>query len=196
MKINSWHIVICIIFLLSYNTLLAQDDVKITTEEVVISKKKKKKKRKEITYNPLAPARAAFYSAVLPGLGQVYTKKYWKVPIVYAALGTGVYFYMDRNKEYNKFRDVYKRRLAGFTDDEFSNVDNSQLISFQKTLRQEQELALLVTIGLYLINIIDANVSAHLQQYNVNNNLSLHPQLLYDEFKAQPKYGVSLQYHF
>ncbi|MEM9680813.1 MAG: DUF5683 domain-containing protein, partial [Bacteroidota bacterium] len=69
--------------------------------------------------DPLSPSRAAFYSAVLPGLGQAYNKKYWKIPIVYAALGTGVYFYIQNNNEFNRYRDAYKRRLAGFTDDEF-----------------------------------------------------------------------------
>ena len=69
--------------------------------------------------DPLSPARAAFYSAVLPGLGQAYNKKYWKIPIVYAGLGVGLYFYIDNNKEYNRYREAYKRRLAGFEDDEF-----------------------------------------------------------------------------
>ena len=69
--------------------------------------------------NPLAPAKAAFYSAVLPGLGQVYNKKYWKVPIVLGAIGTGVYFYTTNNKEYNRYRDAYKSRLAGYKNDEF-----------------------------------------------------------------------------
>ena len=67
----------------------------------------------------LAPSKAAFYSAVLPGLGQAYNKKYWKIPIVYAALGTGVYFYKMNDKQYNRYRDAYKRRLAGYQDDEF-----------------------------------------------------------------------------
>ena len=48
-------------------------------------------------YNPLAPAKAAFYSAILPGLGQVYNKKYWKIPIVYAGIGISIYFYVQNN---------------------------------------------------------------------------------------------------
>ena len=64
--------------------------------------------------DPLTPAKAAFYSAILPGLGQAYNKKYWKIPIVYGAIGTSMYFYLDSQKSYNQYRDEYKRRLEGF----------------------------------------------------------------------------------
>jgi hypothetical protein len=72
--------------------------------------------------NMLAPSKAAFYSAVLPGLGQIYNKKYWKVPLVYGALGTTIYFYISNNNKYHAYRDAYKRRLEGFNDDEFTKT--------------------------------------------------------------------------
>jgi hypothetical protein len=50
----------------------------------------------------LAPSKAAFYSAILPGLGQAYNKKYWKIPLVYGAMGTSIYFYFDNNKNYRR----------------------------------------------------------------------------------------------
>ena len=119
----------------------------------------------------LAPSKAAFYSAVLPGLGQAYNKKYWKIPIVYAALGTGVYFYKMNDKQYNRYRDAYKRRLAGYQDDEFygdvpgqPRIADDALIRAQKTLKKNKEISILVTLGLYALNIIDANVDAHLIQ--------------------------------
>ena len=55
--------------------------------------------------DPLTPAKAAFYSAILPGLGQAYNKKYWKIPLVYGAIGTSLYFYIDNNKKYHDYRD-------------------------------------------------------------------------------------------
>lgn len=61
--------------------------------------------------DPLAPATAAFYSAVLPGLGQAYNKKYWKIPLVYAALGVGVYFVVDNQNEYERYEEAYKLRI-------------------------------------------------------------------------------------
>ena len=56
------------------------------------------------------PSKATFYSAVLPGLGQAYNKKYWKIPIVYGALASGIYFYKQNDKDYNRYRNAYKRR--------------------------------------------------------------------------------------
>lgn len=147
--------------------------------------------------NPLAPSKAAFYSAVLPGLGQAYNKKYWKIPIVYAGLGIGLYFYFDNGKEYDRYRDAYKRRLAGFTDDEFFGTINTDgLIEAQKTLQRNQEISLLVTIGMYVLNIIDANVDAHLLQFNVDDNLSLKPHYKLNEFDQSSDLGLTVNFKF
>lgn len=152
--------------------------------------------------NPLSPAKAAFYSAILPGLGQAYNKKYWKIPIVYAAIGTGVYFYINNNNEYNRYRGAYKSRLAGFTNDEFYNDDGTVIVTTdnletaQEFYRKNKELSLLVTIGLYALNIIDANVDAHLLQYNVDENLSLAPHYKLNEFDATGNLGLTLNFKF
>ncbi|MBQ4822699.1 hypothetical protein J8M14_21715 [Aquimarina sp. MMG016] len=182
--------------LITQNIFSQEDEeLKITTEEVVVKKKKEKKSR---PYEPLAPARAAFYSAILPGLGQAYSGKYWKIPIVYAALGTGIYFYIDNNNNYNRFRDAYKLRLAGLpiNDAQIENFSNDRLIDLQRRFRREQELSLLVTVGLYVLNIVDANVTAHLQQYNVSEDLSLKPKVNFNNLDAKPSFGLSLNYSF
>ncbi|WP_188654490.1 DUF5683 domain-containing protein [Yeosuana aromativorans] len=147
--------------------------------------------------DPLSPAKAAFYSAVLPGLGQAYNKKYWKIPIVYGALGTGIYFYTNNNKEYNRYRDAYKRRLAGFEDDEFfGRIDLNGLQRAQKFYRKNKEISLLVTIGIYALNIIDANVDAHLLQYNIDKNLTLAPHFKFNEMDAKSDLGLTLNFNF
>ncbi|TDU34358.1 hypothetical protein BXY82_2676 [Gelidibacter sediminis] len=152
--------------------------------------------------NILAPSKAAFYSAILPGLGQAYNKKYWKIPIVYAAIGTGIYIYLDNDKQYNRYRDIYKRRLAGHTDDEFygdgptPKVSNDGLIRAQNTLRRNKELSLLITFGLYALNIIDANVDAHLLQYNLDENLALKPHFQFNEQENSTDLGVTLNFKF
>ena len=157
--------------------------------------------------NPLSPAKAAFYSAVLPGLGQAYNKKYWKIPLVYGALGTGIYFYTTNNKEYNRYRDAYKSRLAGFANDEFyfdsqgnqlktPRVTLEGLERGQKFYRKNKEVALLVLMGIYALNIIDANVDAHLMQYNVDENLSLAPHYKFNEIDATSNLGLTLNFNF
>jgi hypothetical protein len=147
--------------------------------------------------DPLSPAKAAFYSAVLPGLGQAYNKKYWKIPIVYGALGTGIYFYTSNNKEYKRYREAYKSRLAGFEDDEFyDRVTLDGLQRAQKFYRKNKELSLLVCVGIYALNIIDANVDAHLLQYNVNENLTLFPHFKVNELDAKSDVGLTLNFKF
>ena len=152
--------------------------------------------------DPLRPAKAAFYSAVLPGLGQAYNKKYWKIPIVYAAIGTGFYFYLDNNKLYKQYRNAYKRRLAGFTDDEFYGpgdtpfLSDEALIRAQRTLKRNKELSMLVTVGLYVLNIIEANVDAHLLQYNLDENLALKPFMDFNNPNYTTQIGLSLNIKF
>lgn len=145
--------------------------------------------------NPLAPAKAAFYSAIFPGLGQAYNKRYWKIPIVYAALGTGIYFYIDNNKELNRYRDAYKKRLAGFSDDEFFyTITDDGLINAQETLRRNKELSLLVTVGLYALSIIDANVDAHLLQFNVEDDLTFKPHYKINDFDRKGSLGITMNF--
>lgn len=147
--------------------------------------------------NPLSPAKAAFYSAVLPGLGQAYNKKYWKIPLVYGTLGTGVYFYVTNKKNYDRYRDAYKRRLAGFNDDEFNGrITLDGLQRGQKFYKKNKEVALLVTIGIYALNIIDANVDAHLLQFNVDENLTLSPHFKFNEIDRKSNLGLTLNFKF
>ena len=80
--------------------------------------------------DPLTPSKAAFYSSVIPGLGQVYTRRYWMIPIIYGWLGAAAYYYNYNNKEMKKYRTAYKRRLAGYFDDEYTEIipENEKLL--------------------------------------------------------------------
>ncbi|MBG43968.1 MAG: hypothetical protein CL530_08365 [Aequorivita sp.] len=185
-----------IFFLVFASALFAQttDSLKVKKEERVIVVNDSMLPKEE--YNPLAPAKAAFYSAVVPGLGQVYNKKYWKIPIIYAGMAAGVYFYKQQDDEYNRFRDAYKRRLAGYNDDEFQGISEDRLINAQKSAQKNKSISIIVTVAFYLLNVVDANVDAHLRQYEVSEDLSLQPNFDYNQFNAQPQYGMSLTYRF
>ena len=168
-------------------------DTPVTEEGVVIEGELDTSK----TIDPLTPSRAAFYSAVLPGLGHIHLKQYWKVPVVYAALGAGMYFYLDNDKEYRRYRNAYKRRLAGYEDDEFfGSVTDDGLREIQKRLRRNKELSLLITAGIYILNIVWANVDAHLLQYNVDDNLSLRPHYKLNGFDTTGDLGLTLNFKF
>jgi hypothetical protein len=180
------------------DSVVLKDDATIVIDETLINR----------TIDPLAPSRAAFYSAILPGLGQAYNKKYWKIPIVYGAIGTGIYFYKRNNDNYDRYRTAFKRRKAGFTDDEFYDINGSgiepgnpdvsddALQDGQEFYQRNRDLSLLITIGLYVLNIIDANVDAHLKQFNVNDNLSFQPYLYQNEINSRVNYGFSITFDF
>lgn len=152
---------------------------------------------KPYTIDALAPAKAAFYSAIVPGLGQVYNKKYWKVPIVYGGMGLSLYYYSWNNTEYHRYRDAYKDQLAGRpVTGELSELDGERLRRGQRFHQRNRDLSMLITVGIYLLNIVDANVDAHLQQFNVNENLSLRPKLQQNEIDNKYNMGLSLSLQF
>jgi hypothetical protein len=115
-------------------------------------------------------------------------------------MGAGVYFYLKNDKEYDRFRNAYKRRLAGFTDDEFygtgttAAISDQRLIDAQKTAQTNKDVSIIVTVAFYLLNIVDANVDSHLRQFNVSDDLSLQPNFNYNPLIEQPNYGLSLTY--
>jgi hypothetical protein len=146
--------------------------------------------------DPLTPAKAAFYSAILPGLGQAYNKKYWKIPLVYGAIGTSLYFYIDNNKKYHDYRDAYKRRLEGYNDDNYQFLDESRLVAGQKFYQRNRDLSALFVVAFYALNIIDANVDAALIQFNVNERLSMRPEVYPNDITFRPNVGLTFNYHF
>ncbi|MFD0798571.1 DUF5683 domain-containing protein [Maribacter chungangensis] len=154
--------------------------------------------------DPLAPSKAAFYSTVLPGLGQIYNKKYWKAPIVWGVIGGSIYQYKLNNDRYRQLRTAFKRRQAGFTDDEFNGEGdfplqtNSVLENQQERFQEQRDLWLVAGIAIYILNIVDANVTAHLKQFNVDDDLSLdfQPYLDLNPITNNPNYGMALTIKF
>tara|TARA_B110000967_G_C18839725_1_gene538687 strand:- start:332 stop:910 length:579 start_codon:yes stop_codon:yes gene_type:complete len=151
--------------------------------------------------NPLAPSTAAFYSAILPGLGQAYNKKYWKIPIVYGVLGTSTGFYIYNNKQYNRYRDAFKSMRSGKSH-EFDGLNGNVLLTddalerAQTRFKEDRDLSLFITIGMYALQIVEASVDAHLKQLNTDDNLAFKPQILIDPITNQVTAGISLSYSF
>lgn len=175
--------------------IVQADTLKINDEII------KPEKKRPITWNtdPLSPSKAAFYSAIFPGLGQIYNKSYWKTPLVWGAIGFPLYMYFENEKQYQRYRNAYKRRLDGYTDDEFytsPRVSDEGLRRAQKHYQRNKEIAILFTVGFYALNIIEANVDAHLKQYNIDDRLAIEPFLHFDEINYKPQYGLSVNLKF
>ena len=127
-----------------------------------------------------SPKKAALFS-LIPGGGQIYTKKYWKVPIIYSALATSGFFIHDNNKNYKYYRDTYLNRLDGIGDD--INYTNSELITLKDYYKRNREISIMLFSLAYILNIVDASVNAHLFQYEIDENISLKiDPFSYDQF--------------
>lgn len=183
-----------LILLLITVTISAQKEEKnvtVTKDTIVTTKK----------INALSPAKAAFYSAILPGLGQAYNKKYWKIPIVYGALGTSIYFYSTNNSNYKKYRNAFKLRKNGRIDP-YDGKEGRPFLSeealkrAQKGYKKDRDLSLLVAVGFYILQIVEASTNAHLLQHDVNDNLSIQPQLIKNEINQKTIVGATINFNF
>lgn len=129
------------------------------------------------SHDPHSVGRAALYSAVLPGLGQAYNGKYWKIPIVYGALGTSGYFIYYWYDFFDELRTAYIAR----TDEDPLTIDNQYdyipsdetLLQYVTASKRYLDVMVIVTFAVYSLNIVDAIVDAHLYDFNVSDDLSM-----------------------
>lgn len=146
-----------------------------------------------------SPNKATFYSAVLPGLGQIYNKKYWKVPIIYAGFGGLIYYVNYNNSIYSKYKDAYAIKLRiekgelGL-EDPYPKRSSENLKSGKDTWRRYRDLSIIGVGLLYVLQILDANVDAHLFNYDVSNDLSfkIEPTLINEYNYSIPNTSTSL----
>ncbi len=124
-----------------------------------------------------SPTKATIMSALLPGLGQVYNKKYWKVPVVYAGFGVLGYFIITNASEYTKYRGAYiesaNHDSTGKYQELIKKYTLENLLSAREYYRRNLEVTVLLSAVWYILNILDATVDAHLFTYNISNDLTL-----------------------
>ena len=130
------------------------------------------------------PRKATIYSAILPGAGQVYNGKYWKVPIVYAAVGIPAYAFFFNKSWYKKLQYALAVTINQSQGDSLAKVDPllrpfvnngdvNAIITGRDSYRKNQDYSVLFFLLFYGLNIVDATVDAHLRDFNVNSDLSL-----------------------
>ena len=122
-----------------------------------------------------SPRKAAILSSVLPGLGQIYNKRYWKVPIIYAGLLTSTYYINDNNIQYKRYKNAYLKRLDNNpnNDDFVGEYSSGDLLIIKDFYRRNREISILCFLGTYIINILDASVDSHLFDYDISEDISL-----------------------
>ncbi len=141
-----------------------------------------------------SPGKATVLSAVLPGAGQIYNRKYWKAPIVWAGLGVSYWFVQRNSEEYRRYKDNYIAVVDGdpTTIDEFNgDVSASQLLDATDTYRKWRDLSYIALGLVYVLNIVDASVDANFVRFDVGRDLAVGvgPSL---EMAAQGNAGLHL----
>lgn len=135
-----------------------------------------------VARKPHSPKKATIMSAIVPGSGQIYNGKWWKVPIIYGGFAGLGYLVAFNSKEYNTYKDAYILRV----DDDSTTVDifegvytDANLLELQNYYRRNRDFAVIGAVLLYVLNIIDANVDGHLYNFDVSEDLSM-------KFEAKP----------
>jgi hypothetical protein len=127
------------------------------------------------------PKKAAFYSAVFPGGGQIYNRQYWKAPLALGAVGAAGYFLYDNTTQYRRFRDAYRLRVDGdpTTIDEFANTPNAtaaNLVEIRDQYRKWMEQSYIAVGVVYGLQVLEAYTAAHLKNFDIDDDLSINWQ--------------------
>lgn len=160
---------------------------------------KPKEEKKDSVLKKHSPKLAATLSAVVPGAGQIYNKKYWKVPFIYAIGGTLGYIGFSNYSIYRNYRDIIISRTANgepFTDEFAEIYSTSNLITLQNQHRSFVEYSAVGFIFLYSLQIVDALVDAHLYHFDVSDDLSINWQPNLMILNGKPITGIGIALNF
>lgn len=165
--------------------------------------KKKKIQKIEKSQKPpkkiLSPKTATLMS-IVPGLGQIYNHKYWKVPIVYAGFAVFGYFIVTNTKYYHTFRDAYNATYDSTTNNPYAQKYSQTSIRIVRDYyRRNMQLSYILSGAWYILQMIDANVDAHLTRWNISSNLSMEVSpVIIPPVKKNPKAynGFCLRFRF
>lgn len=121
------------------------------------------------------PKKAGLYAALLPGLGQVYNRQYWKLPIVYGGLAVAGYLVVFNSTEYNTYRKAYIGRINNpYPTDEYVGVYNTeQLKQIQDDYNRSLNMSVLFASVGYLVQVLDAITAAHLRNFDISRDISM-----------------------
>lgn len=189
---------------------LSKDSLdRLTTGQDSLAAKVRKKNNGKVH----SPKKATIYSAVMPGLGQIYNRKYWKVPLVYIGFASLIYAIDWNNDYYTRYRQAYidisdndptsnsfkELDIEGHWDfDDPAQVEQfkTRLENAKESTRRYRDLCIIGTAAFYAINIIDASVDAHFFDFDISDDLTMNwmPQPMYA--MGQPLMGVSFVVNF
>ena len=165
-------------------------------EQTIASDSSTKKKVKKFD-----PRIATRRSAMIPGWGQIYNKKYWKLPLVYGGLGITASVFQYNVKNYNLLRLAYMYKIDTISandaliDPRFKNLSANALRSYRTAFRQNVDYTVLFFIAFWGLNIVDATVDGHLKAFEVNDNLSVQLKQGYSQMANTAGLSLVLDIH-
>lgn len=168
-------------------------------QDSVVLKAPDKVMKKDTLKSKHGPTTAMLLS-IIPGGGQIYNKKYWKLPIVYGCLGTSGYFIYRYASEMVMYRNEYINRRDGNEElliPSLANKNDENILQLKNTSQRNMEIAIGVTAILYALNLIDAMVDAHFYDFDISDDLSLRiaPEVIYPNMAHnRPSYGITLNF--
>jgi hypothetical protein len=145
------------------------------------------------------PKKALLMSAVLPGLGQAYNKKYWKIPIIYAGAAAVTYFAIKNLDSLNIYSSAYKKSVTGksaLIDKFHSQYDSTQLLTLRTDYKRYTDLTFIIAGAIYALNIIDATVDAYMFTYDLSDDLSMHVLPTFYTSRNYSYTGLSFSFTF
>lgn len=167
---------------------------------------------------PHSPHRATFYSAVLPGMGQAYNKKYWKIPILYAGFGAIIYAIDFNTRYYRKYRSAYRDfliqdpgnrsyrdivdKIGGLTYEDVENNGTKSsnfetlLLNKKKYYKKYRDLSYVGFALVYVLNLVDASVDAHFKTFDVSDDLTMHFEPIVNPSYGMNNFGLQLRLVF
>lgn len=147
------------------------------------------------------PRIATRRSAIIPGWGQIYNKKYWKLPLIYGGLGITVSVFKYNVENYNLLRLAYMYKIDTISandvliDPRFKNLSANALRSYRTAFRQNVDYTVLFFIAFWGLNVVDATVDSHLKAFDVNDNLSLQLKQGYSQMANTAGLSLILDIH-
>ena len=149
------------------------------------------------TRNP-DPSKATFFSILLPGLGQIYNGEFWKVPIYWGLMAGGINYWIDNNVQYHRWTWIHN--MATTEDETVERPPQSGETAkyYRDAYRRFRDYSVLFTVLAYVLQVVDANVFAYMQDFEVNDQLTLHvsPALTPVQYAASPAMGLSVGLRF
>ncbi len=165
------------LLLIIFTSLLA--GLQAQTTDSIVPVKKKEKKIDTAYLRRHDPRKATLRSAIIPGWGQAYNRKYWKIPLVYAALGISTERFFANKKQYDRVRRAFILKSDTIAsndsqiDPDLQRLDVNALSFYRREFRKNMDYSVLFFVLFWGLNVADAAVDAHLKHFDVNDNLSM-----------------------